>query len=165
MKKVLKKRTGFTLVELLIVIIIIGILAGAMLLVAGSGTDKAEATKIVSNLRSLKAAALMYYADNPSAAAPLADGAITPLEKYMDRPIEAPKAATYSFETGTISGDAGGWFVGLKGNANYPGAGVADKLFQVRTEVGLLLGTTQDADAPATDELYNKGDNVYMRAR
>ncbi|TDY52063.1 prepilin-type N-terminal cleavage/methylation domain-containing protein [Aminivibrio pyruvatiphilus] len=66
MKKVMKKRTGFTLVELLIVIIIIGILAGAMLLVAGSGTDKAEATKIVSNLRSMKAAALLYYADNPS---------------------------------------------------------------------------------------------------
>ncbi|MGI6792039.1 prepilin-type N-terminal cleavage/methylation domain-containing protein [Aminivibrio sp.] len=65
MKKLMKKRTGFTLVELLIVIIIIGILAGAMLLVAGSGTDKAKATKIVSDMRVLKAAALMNWADDP----------------------------------------------------------------------------------------------------
>ncbi len=85
MKKVLKKRTGFTLVELLIVIIIIGILAGAMLLVAGSGTDKAEATKIVSNLRSLKTAALMYYADNPNESIP--GDHLAELKKYMDEEI------------------------------------------------------------------------------
>ena len=58
------RRGGFTLVELLIVIIIIAILAGMMMMTTGSATDRAEATKVISDLRALKSAALMYYVDN-----------------------------------------------------------------------------------------------------
>ena len=56
-------RRAFTLVELLIVIIIIGILAGMMMLSAGAATDKATATRIISDTRTMKAAAVMYKAD------------------------------------------------------------------------------------------------------
>ncbi|MCL2009641.1 MAG: hypothetical protein FWG71_03735 [Synergistaceae bacterium] len=52
------------MVELLIVIVIIGILAAAMLLSSGSATDSAEASNIISDMRSLKSAALLLHADS-----------------------------------------------------------------------------------------------------
>ena len=61
-----KKSPGFTLVELLIVMLIIGVLAGMMMQVSQSAIDKAEATKIVNNLRTIKSAALMRYTETGS---------------------------------------------------------------------------------------------------
>ena len=85
MKKMLKKKSkGFTLVELLIVIIIIGILAGMMMLSTGGATAKAEATKIVSDMRNLKAAAVMYYADNSDWTDKIAS-----LDNYVDVKLTA----------------------------------------------------------------------------
>lgn len=60
------KRKGFTLVELLIVIVVIGILASAMMLASGSATDSAKASSAISELRSAKAAGLLWFADNPN---------------------------------------------------------------------------------------------------
>ena len=53
-------KKAFTLVEVLIAIIIIGILAGAFLITMENVRAKAEATKVVSDLRNLKSAAIVY---------------------------------------------------------------------------------------------------------
>jgi len=62
----LYKRKGFTLVELLIVIIIIGTLSSSLLLVAGEVEEKSTATRIISEARTMKAAALLYYSEHNS---------------------------------------------------------------------------------------------------
>lgn len=147
----MKKRSGFTLVELLIVIIIIGILAGAMLLVAGSGTDTAEATKIVSDLRSLKAAALMYYADGNKTVP--AD--ITGLQDYMDKKMET--GSNYKIEAAAAP-DSDDWYVGKTGIA--ANSGVAKALAKNAKGTGLWPSKSMSGDE------YKAADTeVWMKAR
>jgi len=76
-------RKGFTLVELLIVIVIIGILAAAMMLGSGSATAAAEATNIVSDLRNLQAAAMMLFGESFDEVADL-----IPLAPVASRTVE-----------------------------------------------------------------------------
>lgn len=140
-----RKRKGFTLVELLIVIIIIGILAGAMLLVAGSGTDKAEATKIVSDLRSLKSAALMYYADHNAWAS---QDIQEQLGSYMDRNVKNSKNKYELNATGTGVG-----CTNLTANS-----GINTKLADMAKEAGLY-------QANLSDDFSAGGTAVWMRIR
>ncbi|MBQ7595011.1 MAG: type II secretion system protein [Synergistaceae bacterium] len=58
------KRKGFTLVELLIVIVVIGVLSTMMMLSSTEAVSSAKAATIISNLRNLKTATLAWYADN-----------------------------------------------------------------------------------------------------
>ncbi|MDR1481090.1 MAG: type II secretion system GspH family protein [Synergistaceae bacterium] len=86
--KMVGRRGGFTLVELLIVIMIISILAGMMMLATGSATDSAEAAKLINDLRAAKSAALLLYIDEeawPTSKDVAAAG--TSLDKYTDRPL------------------------------------------------------------------------------
>ncbi|MBQ9418804.1 MAG: type II secretion system protein [Synergistaceae bacterium] len=58
------KRRGFTLVELLIVIVVIGVLSAMMMLSSTEAVSSAKASNIVSGLRNFKTAILSWYADN-----------------------------------------------------------------------------------------------------
>ena len=64
MKKNRIKKTGFTLVELLVVISIIGVLTTLLMVNFVGSRERADDSKKIQNLNSLKNALRMYYNDN-----------------------------------------------------------------------------------------------------
>jgi len=133
------KRKGFTLVELLIVIVIIGILAGAMMMLMGSSTDKAEATKVISDLRSMKGALLQYYSDHSGYPA---DGDVDDLGTYVDKDLS--EANGYALKVGVIvAASSDVIFLGRQ----VPTAGAGGKLIEAvqRDNLNMWYGTSTSA--------------------
>ena len=58
------RRNGFSLVELLVVIVLIAILSGVYSILSVQAVNSAEASRIINNLYSLKNAVLLWYRDN-----------------------------------------------------------------------------------------------------
>ena len=130
---------GFTLVEMLIVIIIIGILAGMMM--------KAEATRIVSDMRSMKTACVMYYADSGE----WPEAINTSFDKYLDVPVSDNDDYSLTTSENVL-------WLSYKGGKLAEGNGVSERLAAMAKETGLYASASAEPDDPD----YSGGAEVFM---
>lgn len=89
MKKVTQKQHGFTLVEILIVVIILGILAGLAIPQFSSSSDDAKLQTLRTDLTAMRTAIELYYHSHnsawPGAVTSNYGGHATPEEWFIDQ--------------------------------------------------------------------------------
>lgn len=150
-----KMRKGFTLVELLIVVAIIGALSAMMATSSSDAIDTSTAASILNNLQSMKAAAFqMYMSDAEIASLGAFDLANTTVKNAAGKTPSEVLASSYlgKKNLGTKYGliaSASAWYVvytmGTEDNLI-----VRSKLAARAAEAG-LYGTTTAPDSTAGD--------------
>ena len=91
----LRNQKGFTLMELMIVIVIIGVLAAIAVPSYKGYVEKAQKATCEANRRTLSTAAGMYYIDHENAY-PTAVSELTDFVDNVDK-IKCPTGGTYTF--------------------------------------------------------------------
>jgi prepilin-type N-terminal cleavage/methylation domain-containing protein len=114
MKKIWARRKtegGFTLVELLVVIVILGVLAGVAVFAVGGISDNSKKSACKADVNTVQTASDAYYAQNNAYAADM------PALKTANFLRQLPATGngytvTYTALTGAVSGGAGTGYAG-----------------------------------------------------
>ena len=172
-----KMRKGFTLMELLIVITVLGSLAAMMSISSGEAMSSAKAGTIISNLRNFATAANEFYFDNMNSlytAGQLSEANLTEIKLYMNlgaNTSDVPESKLDNYYVLTADASKApaevDWYVGYKFPAS--GAGAADaevikaKLVNRASNIG-LYGSTSETTIPAATFTATDG-VVWLKAR
>ncbi|MBQ9897708.1 MAG: type II secretion system protein [Synergistaceae bacterium] len=145
----MNNRKGFSLVELLIVIVIMGILGAGVMLSSSGAVASARALTIINDLRSLKEAALLFYLDNP-------DGElnIENIKTYIDN-SEKLTSTVYDIQQNTTTNI---YFISYNLASEPNKSEIISRLASRAKSAGLL---NDMSDSPAT---YSSSQTVYVKA-
>jgi len=166
------KHCGFTLVEILVVILIISILAGMLILVAIPTTDMAMATKIVNNFKVIQKASIVCHSEDensewwPGGTNNEAKKVSDLAEKYTDSP-NINDGGAYRIWGGSGTSTYGIWLI-----LDLTKIGNTDNLksiFKAKANGGLgvqlykIKYNTKDMKNPnKLKTLYDGGDEVFF---
>lgn len=107
---------GFTLVEILIAIVVVGILAGVAIVGINSLTSTGNKSACTTSGDAAKAAAAAYYATN-GGSYPTTFSQFTSLDGAAAKEFVLPSGATITDE-GQVSGNAGKWTLTMSAGVN-----------------------------------------------
>lgn len=147
------RRRGFSLVELLIVIVVIGVLSSMMIFSSSESISSAKASNIISNLRSLKNAAFAMYINHPESFDTTAPA--NPTKDQLALAMGESNIEGYDIKVANSQ-----WFIEATVEDN---ATLKNKL-KARAKDAKLLS---DTALPTTEEsgYYNNENKVYMFVR
>ena len=100
-RKSMKSQKGFTLVELLVVVAIIGVLAAVAIPKFTGATDEAKVAKIKADMRTIGSAIALYQAKNNGTNP--TDLAILVTDKYLASEPKDPDGTSYAYAAGVAS--------------------------------------------------------------